>query len=82
MKKEEIRTPEDLLDYIMQEYESTGAFTLRELENIRDSYEEWAIADFDYLRNESFKNIDRMIFDGIREDYKDYVSSREFCDRQ
>lgn len=81
MKKEEIKTPEDLLDYIMQEYESTGAFTLRELENIRDSYEEWAIADFDYLRNESFKNIDRMIFDGIREDYKDYVSSREFCDR-
>lgn len=81
MKKEEIKTPEDLLDYIMQEYESAGAFTLRELENIRDSYEEWAIADFDCLRNESFKNIDRMIFDGIREDYKDYVSSREFCDR-
>lgn len=82
MKKDEIKTPEDLVAYIMQEYESTGAFTLRELENIRDSYEEWAIADFDYLRNESFKNIDRMIFDGIREDYKDYVSSREFCDRQ
>lgn len=81
MKKDEIKTPEDLVVYIMQEYEETGAFTLRELENIRDSYEEWAIADFDYLRNESFKNIDRMIFDGIREDYKDYVSSREFCDR-
>lgn len=59
-------SPDEIVEYIMQKHEQTGAFNLGELKHIREFYEEWAIANFDVLRNLSFRHIDRMIAHGIR----------------
>lgn len=81
MKKEEIKTSKDLLDYIMSKYEEADYFSTHELECIRDGFEEWVDEYFDKYKETNFEGLDLLIIDFIIGDYKDYRSGREFCDR-
>lgn len=82
MKINQIKTPEDLVNYIMQEYEKTETFNDHELENIKSAYEEWADYHFERLRNEGFKDegfkdLDKRISASILIDFEDFVRNRE-----
>lgn len=79
MKKEEIRTPEDLIDYIMSKYEEADYFSTHEMECIRDGLEDWVDEYFSKNKETNFGGIDIIAETFIREDYKDYNSKGEFC---
>lgn len=78
MKREEIKTSKDLLDYIMSKYEEADYFSTHELECIRDGFEEWVEQNFDGFKEDGFVDIDIIAENFIREDYKDYSSNREY----
>lgn len=77
MKINQIKTPEGLVAYVMQEYEETEMFNDHELENIRAAYEEWADYNFERLRDEGFKDLDEQISASILIDYEDFVRNRD-----
>lgn len=77
MKISQIKTPEDLVAYIMQEYEETEMFDYHELENIKSAYEEWVGYNFERLRDEGFKDLDKQLSASILIDYEDFVRNRD-----
>lgn len=79
MKKEEIKTSKDLLDYVMGKYEEVDYFSTHEMECIRDGFEEWVEQNFDGFKEDGFEDIDIITENFIREDYKDYRNNGEFC---